>query len=166
MKKEELAYYESQRSNTWWLVPLIIISGFLIYGCIRQLALGKSFGNNPMPDTGLIIVTAFTIVMNILFFFVRLNTVINKEGVYVQMFPFHLKYKFIPWNRIAKTDVRRTHSISIGIHFGFGATSYTMGGNKILRLTLKNNKEINIGTRKTEELAEFLSKLDAEREQK
>ena len=164
--KEELVFHECQHSKRWWGAPLFIINGLLIYGCVRQLALGKSFGNNPMPDTGLITMTVVMIVIAALFFFVRLNTVINEEGVYVQMFPFHLRFKFIPWNRIAEVDVRRTHSISIGLHYGFGATSYTMGGNKVLRLTLNNNRKIYIGTRRHEELTEFLSKMDAERKQK
>ena len=164
--KEELVFRECQHLKLWWSVPLSIINVLLIYGCIRQLAFGKSFGNNPMPDTGFIIFTVVMVLMNVLFLFARLNTAIDKEGVYVQMFPFHLRFKFIPWERIDKVDVRKTYYISIGLHYGFGATSYTMGGNKVLRLTLNNKKKIDIGTRRREELTEFLSKLDAERKQK
>ncbi|MDR0797059.1 MAG: hypothetical protein LBE79_13585 [Tannerella sp.] len=180
--KEELVFTERQHLRQWWIIALMIpINGIIICRCIMQLGFGKSFGNNPMPDAMHIIVTVITLLVTVLLFFIRLNTVINKEGVYMQMFPFHLRYKFTPWDYISEANVMKFNlmhfggwgmwfkSVNLGghgIHHGIGSTAYTMSGNKVLKLVLHNNKKIYIGTRMPEELKEFLNKLDAERKQK
>jgi len=181
--KEELVFYERQRFTQWWLFVLLISVNILfLYGCIMQIGLGESFGNKPMSDVKLMVITAITMLITVSFFFIRLDTVINKEGVYFRMFPFHPRFKFIPWDNISQVDVRKINPIGelggwgirfklfnfggSGISFGINTQSYTLSGNKVLKLSLINNKSIYIGTQMPDELSEFLFKLDAERKQK
>ena len=184
--KEELEYQESQRFNQWWIILFVMfpINIMFISICIYQLTTGKPVGDNPMPDTELIIVTIlfflFSVILGVVFFFMRLDTVINKDGVYERMFPFQLKFGFTPWDNIMDAEVVKLNRIgrrrrSRGIHHGFREKSYILSGNYVLKLTLKNSKKILIftnnskifiGTQKPEELMEFLEKLNAERNQK
>ena len=181
--KEELIFMERQRFNQWWILALIaIINGIIIFACITQLALGKPLGNNPVSDRALIVITVILLLVTVCFLFVRLDTVINSEGVYYRMFPYHLRFQFKPWEHISEAAVLKVRPVSEfggwgmrfkilnfggqGIHIGFGSKSYTVSGNKTLKLALKNNKKIYIGTRKADELTEFLVRLHAERKQK
>ena len=177
--EEELEFQERQQFNQWrgrWVILLFLsIIGIFIYGCIVQIGMGKPFGNNPMSNTALIIVTiVVTIIIALLmasFYFMRLDTLINEEGVYEQMFPFQFKFGFSPWDYIKEATViekkfRGKYRKGWGIRRGFREKYYTTPGNKVLQLTLKNNKKIYIGTQQPEELTEFLEKLDARREQK
>jgi len=177
--KEELEYQESQRFNQWWVILLIMlpVNVILISMCIYQLTTGNPVGDKPMTDTEFIIVTIlfflFSVILGVVFFFMRLDTVINKDGVYERMFPFQLKFGFTPWDNIMDAVVikknlieKYRHSRGWGMRYGFRKKAYTVSGNKVLQLTLKNNRKIIIGTQIPEALKEFLDKLDAERKQK
>ncbi|MCL2651067.1 MAG: hypothetical protein FWD60_08610 [Candidatus Azobacteroides sp.] len=170
--KEELIFQERQRFNQWWnILLLVLFNGIFIYGCIIQLGMGKPFGNNPMSDTMLIVVTILVALITIAsIFFIRLDTVINEEGVYERMFPLQLRFGFTPWDHVSNVAVKKgllgKFGGGLGIRYGFRKKAYTVSGNNALQLTLKNNKRIYIGTQQPEALIEFLDKLDAERKQK
>jgi len=186
--KEGLEFQESQRFNQWWIIPVVMfpINVMFISMCIYQLTTGKPVGDKPMTDTELIIVTIlfflFSVILGVVFFFMRLDTVINEDGVYERMFPFQLNFRFTPWDNIMDAGVMKKNLIEKyrysrgwGIRRGFRKKYYDTGGNYVLKLTLKNNnkiltftsnKKIFIGTQKPEELTEFLEKLNAERNQK
>ena len=166
--KEELVFHERQRFNQWWFLLIFIsINSLFIAGCIIQLGMGKPWGDKPMSDTMLIIFTISSILFSVSFFFIRLDTVIDNDGVYEQMFPLQLKFKFTPWNNILNTRVKKMRFSGWGIRYDAGGeVMYTIFGKYVLELTLNNNKKISIGTQKPDELMEFLDKLDAERKQK
>jgi len=148
---------------------MVVINGLFIYGCIIQLVFKKSFGNNPMDDIALVVVAVSFALFTVSFLFVRLDTVIDKDGVYEQMFPFQLRFQFTPWEYIADASVIKTNPIGKfggwGIKYGFRKKSYTMSGCYVLQLKLNNDKKIFIGTQRPEELADFLNKLNADRKQ-
>ncbi|MDR0231185.1 MAG: hypothetical protein LBI82_03600 [Dysgonamonadaceae bacterium] len=180
--KKELEFYECQHLKRWLAVFfMVVISGSFIYGCILLLVTEmKLWGNNPMSDIMIIVVTVITILVTASFFFLRVDTVINKEGVWVRVFPFRRRFKLTPWDNISEYVVRKKNLI--GDKRGIGVklvrnrvgnriqmvrqTTYNLSGNYVLELTLINNKKISIGTKMPEELTAFLEKLDAERKQK
>ena len=178
--KEELVYHECQRFRQWWFIVLMVcVDSLFIFGCIFQIGFGKSFGNNPLSDLMLSMITVFMLLLSASFFFIRLDTVVNEDGVYERFFPFQLRFKFTHWDHISDASVRKINLISdmglvrfkvlnignAGIRYGIGKKSYTIAGNKALKLTLINNKKIYIGTQRPDELSEFLEKLDAKRKQ-
>jgi len=170
--KEEPVFYERQRfSQSWSILILIVVNALFVYGCIIQLGMGKLWGNNPMDNTILIIVTAFLTLLTVSFFFIHLDTVVNKEGVYIKIFPFSWKYKFFTWDIISKSHVRKYNPIleygGWGIKYGRGIrryrinnVAYSVSGNRGLQLELTNGKRVLIGTRKPVELEEVLKKLN------
>ena len=112
------------------------------------------------------------------FLFFRVDMVIDKEGVWVRVFPFHRRFKLTPWEQISEAVVRKQTGYKFGIStkltpkiIGTGirmisCKTYNLSGKMILQLILNNNNIIRVGTRRPEELTEFLEKLDAERKQK
>jgi len=176
--KEELEFQESQRFNQWWIILIIMLPviGIFLSICIFQISTGKPVGDKPMSDTMLIVTTIllilFTAMLTAVFFYMRLDTVINEEGVYERMYPFQFKFGFTPWDNIMDAVVIKKNLIEKYRYRGWGMRrrfrekSYNTFGNYMLRLTLQNNKKICIGTQMPEELTKFLEKLNAEREQK
>lgn len=164
MRKEPIEFYEVQRMRQWlaWLV-MIVVNAIFIWGCVQQLLLKEPWGDNPMDNIGLIIVTAIMILLTIMMFRTKLHTYINKEGIYIRYFPFHFKYKFLDWNSIETLQVKKYTPFKAG-GCGLRVTSdgtryYTMSGNMCLSLTLKNRRKIAIGTRRPIEMKETLRKL-------
>jgi len=129
--------------------------------------MGHKFGNNPMSDTGLLIVFFAVLLLNIalflLFGFARLTTVIDKMGIEYQFQPFHLSPHLIYWNMIEKYMVIKYDPIKDyggwGIKSNRKGKSYTLSGDKGLLLYLKSGKKILIGTQKDLELKDFLTKI-------
>ena len=178
--KEELEFIECQRFNKWIAIFLFLVINTANIAWISSTDVRELFNNTPILCIMLIIVTILTFLLSISFFFIRVDTVINRDGVWVRAFPFRLRFKFTPWEHISEAIVRKMNLIrdKRGINFklvpsrvgstGFqmiGRTTYNLSGNYVLELTLKNNKKIIIGTQRAEELTAFLEKLNAERKQ-
>ena len=182
--KEELVFQERQYFKRWKAAIFFIflntpfIHVFVIHNGFRE-----QYGDYQASNIVLILITLITFLFSLVFFFVRLDTVIDRDGVYVQMFPVQWKFNFTPWDHIREAGIKKIHSIERG-SFGFlptfkksfvqlGRSGIQMrslmaivSGNKTLQLVMLNNKKKVIGTQRPEELSEFLEKLDAERKQK
>jgi hypothetical protein len=118
-----------------------------------------------MSNVALIIATALTILLTLLFINFRLDTIIKKDGIYVRFFPFHKKFKHYAWDTLTKSFVRQYSAITEyggwGLRLGlFGkGTAFNVSGDKGLQLEFTNNKKLLIGTNKPYELTETLSKI-------
>lgn len=163
---EEILFTERQRFKQWWLWLILLgVNGLFLFGVFKQVIGGQQFGDKPMSNKELLIVTGLTIVSTILFANFRLDTVIKKDGIYVRFFPFHLQFKNYRWEKLTKSFVRQYSPISEyggwGLRFGlFGkGTAYNISGDKGLELEFTNNKKLLIGTNKPEELTETLKKI-------
>ena len=179
--KEELVFQERQYYKKWKAaIFFVIINTPFIIGFITQIVLGKQWGNNPLHNPALLISMLITILFGLIFFFVRLDTVIDKDGVYVQIFPMQWKFNFTPWDRIIKAEVRKAIPLVEGVGGWLPMFKYSIykwklsgfkrksliaivSGNKVLQLDIVNNERIVIGTQSPEELSEFLEKLNAKR---
>ena len=82
----EILFAESQRFRQWWVWVFLAINGIFIYGVVLQVFAGRQFGDNPMSDAGLVIVAVLLILLSFLVLSFRLDTRINKEGIYVRFF--------------------------------------------------------------------------------
>ncbi|NDV46816.1 hypothetical protein D0T49_07120 [Paludibacter sp. 221] len=174
--KNNVEFYERQIRKQWWMYLLLAaINIIFIYGIIRQIFLGKAFGNNPMSDGWLIAATAIMFLFSIITLASRLDTFINSEGIYARYFPFNPKYKFFSWNDISQAYIREYRSgrefggsgvrIKViragGIHFNGREKAYIVSGRYGLQLELKNRKKILIGTQRPDEIKEVLKKLQS-----
>ena len=180
--KEELVFFERQYFKRWLAIVLSLFMCLplpVIY--IVLFVTNKSGGQHLTFHIIFLVAALITVLIAAFMFLMRLDTVINKEGVYYRMFPFHRGYKFKSWEMISEAEVAiispfgkkkgrgaryKIMNMQGGIHYGLRAKSYMIAGNIALVLTLINNRKIYIGTRRFEEMSEFLKKLHAERKQK
>ena len=163
--KEKVIFYEQQRfSQSWAILILVLVDVLFIFSMVRSWS-----DNNSTSNTILIITAALIMLLTAGFFFVRFDTVINNEGVYIKLFPFSLKYKCIPWDTVSKSYVRKYKPLweygGWGIRQrwqirGRRSIAYSVSGNKGLQLELTNGRRILIGTHKPLELEEVLRKLN------
>jgi len=162
----EILFSETQRFKQWWLwLILLVVNGIFLLGVWQQVIGGQVFGDNPMGNTGLIIVTGLVLLLTALFAAFRLDTQIRKDGIYVRFFPFHLSYRHYSWDSLTKSYIRQYSAITeyggwglrLG-YFGRGA-AYNISGDTGLQLEFSNHKKLLIGTDKPAELTEILTKL-------
>jgi hypothetical protein len=87
-------YTEKQKLTQWWIwIILLGINCFFLYGIYRQIIMKEIFGDNPMSDAELFLVYTFLLVITLFFVIMRLETKIDKEGIYVRLFPLHINFK-------------------------------------------------------------------------
>ena len=164
---DEILFSETQRFKQWWLWALLAgVNGMLIFGVVKQVVLGKPFGDKPASDAELMIISGLMFLLTYLFTLLRLETRIKKDGIYFRFFPFHIPYRYHAWDNLRKCYIRKYSPIlefgGWGLRFGtFGkGTAFNVSGNMGLQLQLDNNKKILIGTRKPGEIAEVLKKIN------
>lgn len=126
--------------------------------------MGQPFGDKPMNNTGLLISTAFTILLTYMFFSFRLQTLIKTDGIYVRFFPLHLRFKHYSWNSISKAYIRQYAPIKEyggwGLRSGNMGTAFNVSGNQGLQLEFTSNKKILIGTGNPDELKKVLQQME------
>lgn len=163
---KEILFRETQKFRQWWLWLILMgINGLFLFGVFMQVIGEQKFGDKPMSDSQLIIATIFTIILTLLFASIRLETIIKNDGIYVQFFPLHLKFKHYSWERLTKSYIRQYSAISeyggwglrIGI-FGKG-NAYNVSGDDGLQLEFIDNKRLLIGTNKPDDLTQLLQKI-------
>lgn len=165
MKNNNL-FTETQKFKQWWLWLILLgINGLFLFGVFKQVVIGQQFGDKPMSNAGIVIITTFTILLTLLFVSFRLETKIKNDGIYVRFFPFQLKFKHHSWDTLTKAFVRQYSPLTEyggwGLRLGlFGkGTAYNVSGDKGLQLEFVNNKKLLIGTNKPTELTETLNKI-------
>lgn len=152
-------FKETQRFTQWWLwVILIAFDLFAVYLIYSHFVIDKPIGDHPLPSWGVLLYVVFTFALFALFVTMRLETTINRSGIYINFFP--LISKHIPWESIASAEM-----VDYGFVGGWGirlgtkyGTVYNVKGNLGLALRLKTGKKLCIGTQKAEELKRVIEK--------
>ena len=153
----ETEFKETQRFSQWWLWLLLLsILIYEYYGTYKQIYMGEAFGDNPMPDSSLMITVVVVTAVVLLFLFVKLTTTIDASGIKMYFFPFTKKK--ISWDEVKNVTV-----LNYGFVGGWGVrlwtkygTVYNIKGNKGLFVELKNGNKFLIGTQKEEQLAKVI----------
>ena len=155
----KIEFKEEQNFRQWWLWIILIGLGILpIYGIYKQLILGEAFGDNPMPDFGLIVLAIFMFGIMALFWFMELKTEIDQKELRMKFIPFVKKtaqWKDVKSAKILNYGFAGGWGIRIGTKYG---TIYNTKGNKGLAIELKSGKKFLIGTQKEAELTKVLKK--------
>jgi hypothetical protein len=167
LMNKKILFHETQRFNFWWIwLPLLLVVSYAFYGIARQLLTGEKFGDKPPSDGGVIILACILLLVLALFRFMKLETIITEEGIYVQLFPFHLRHRFISWERIRKCSVRSYKPLmeygGWGLRYGLGGWAYNVAGNIGLQIEYDSNKRLLIGTQKPKELVVALEQNSSE----
>ena len=160
------AYYkEIQKFTQTWLWALLGVSlipsvGFITYGFLSQLLTGIPWGDKPMSDVGLTILTVsiWVIMGGILAMFIsaELQFEIKDKAIYYRFTILSPKLKRIGMEDLESWEVRRFGFFEFG---GYGVrhklnktTAFIVKGRMGLELKLKEGKTIMIGTQKPEEV--------------
>ena len=171
---EKSHFKEEQKFDQLWFrliillswIPVIVIFAVGIY---QQFVLKKPWGNNPMSDNGLILLTLFIFMImggtTWLTFSLKLITEVTDEGIRYSFPPLIPKTKTIPKALIAEYQVRKYSPI--GEYGGWGLKSggfgrgkaYNVKGSMGLQLTLQDNKKILFGTQRPEALKAAMDKM-------
>ncbi len=161
-----ILFTERQKFKQWWIwLILLSVNGILIVGVFKQVIGGQQFGDKPMGNKELLIVTGLLLLLTLLFYILRLDTIIKQDGIYIRFFPFHIKFKYFGWDRMTKSYVRQYSPLTEyggwGLRLGlFGkGTAFNVSGDKGLQLEFTDNKKLLIGTNKQDELTETLNKI-------
>lgn len=161
---DNIIYKERQHfRNPFVLILLLAIVGMSIWALIQQVFLGKPFGQNPAPDSLVILFSMLPLIFFLFFIFMHLDSSIDAECITVRLSPFGSRK--IAWEDIEKAYIRNYKPIleygGWGIRYGLGnkGMAYTVGGYQGLQLELKNGKKVLIGTKKANELTEFLKRM-------
>jgi hypothetical protein len=155
--EDQSLFYEKQRFTQWWLWAFfLVMNGLFMYGSFQQLVVGVTFGDNPMNNAGLLIVTLFFIVFTVFFWLQAMETKVDASGIHLKFFPYHRTWKFYPWEDIAGCEVKKYSPVFDYGGWGLRNGAYNVSGNKGLLLQFKNGPKLMIGTQKPEALRTVL----------
>jgi len=154
----ESEFKEKQKFTQWWLWLFLIGLGlFQVYGLFKQLVKGENFGDKPMSDIGLIIFTILPFGIIFLFWYLKLETIIDQKEIRIKFTP--LVKKTFRWEDIKSATVLNYKFVGYGIRlFTSYGTVYNTKGNTGLAIELKSGEKILIGTQKGGELTQIIEK--------
>lgn len=151
----KLSITESQKFDSLWffvILALVSVINLIIYVYMKETDL-----------TALVATYAMTIVGGLIFFFFRLDTRYDQNGIEYKFFPFHFKWHSIPWYEVKEAYIRKYKPLmeygGWGIRYSKHGKAYTTRGNTGLQLKLKNGKSLLIGTQKPDEITYMIDKL-------
>ena len=171
----EVLFTERQRFRQWWLwLILLSINGFFLFTLFQSfLAVeraggfsdGFSWSESPMNEPSLWIAAAVTTCLTLFFAFLRLDTTIKKDGIYVRFFPFHRNSRFYSWDTLTKSFIRQYSPIAEfggwGLRLGgLGKVkAYNIAGDMGLQLEFSNHSKLLIGTNKPKEMEKAIASI-------
>ena len=134
-------FKEKQKFTQWWLwLFLIGIGLFQVYGLFRQLIKGEDFGDKPMSDIGLIMFALLPFGLLFLFWYMKLETVIDQKEIRIKFSP--LVNKSFKWENVKSATVLNYKFVGYGIRlFTSYGTVYNTKGNIGLAIELKNGEK-------------------------
>lgn len=164
---DEALLTEQQRFKQIWLwIILFVVNIPLLIRIFRRVIKNQSFTAQHTSSSEFLTAGCLGLIVIVLFLFVRMDTVLKKDGIYVRFFPFHQNYRKYLWKEIAKVSVREYNPIrdfgGWGMReelFGKGK-AYNVAGNKGIQLVFKDGSTLLIGTNKVNEVKELLAKMD------
>ena len=165
-----MSFEEEQRFKQRWLWAMLIVlaaSGFSIfgYGLIEQLVFKRPWGDRPVSDGVLVLVSIgvvlFVSLMLYLFSTFKLITRVDAAGITIRFYP--LRSKLISFAEIASCEARTYKPLAEyggwGIKYGPGGRAYNISGDRGAQLVMKDGKRLLIGSQRADELASVIKQF-------
>jgi hypothetical protein len=137
------------RSNS---IALLGIPGMVVVPILGLINLNNGKGDWMSLIIISLIIVIFIILLMLSFLYVR----IEKEGIIVRFFPFHLKPKVYLWSDIESLEVRKYKPLREFGGWGIKGTKsnkvFNISGDKGLQITFKSGKKLLIGTAEPQKL--------------
>lgn len=173
MNKPYFEEFQSFRQTRWIWYILIIFTLLLVlpvlYGVYGQFAMGIPWGDKPMKDSELIVISMLSLagfgLVTFVLLSVKLVTRIDQEGIHYRFVPQKSKWSRIHKDDIVEFEVRKNLNFfasgGVGYHKNFfrKTTSMTIRGSAHLWLRLRNNTKLIIGTQDPENLERSMRRL-------
>ena len=141
MKYEERQYFRQP-----WLISLFAFL-FLVnlYALLQQIIMAHPVGGNPAPDWVVLLSFCFFLLLFVLLFTAHLDLKIDKQGISFRYFPFVLRWKTYRWEEIEELELKKIRPLRDMGGWGIrlvagGGIAFTVSGNKVLKVLLKNGK--------------------------
>jgi hypothetical protein len=163
----EPLFRETQQFRQRWLWWLLLPSNLLViaifgYGLYQQLILGQPWGERPLSDIALIIVSLLSIGLSLavsyLFQQMKLITEVRSDGLYLRFFP--LRARLIDFSNISHCAQRIYQPIKEyggwGIRYSRQGKAYNISGNDGVQLEFQQGKPLLIGSQRAGELEQAI----------
>jgi len=162
----DVIFREVQRFASWlrWAVALsMAVAVAFDVLALRQESLQQP-PRTPQIISLIIVGVLLPIAIALLFWLLKLQTEVRRDGLYVRFFPFHIRFKKFTAEDLSEHYARTYRPIreygGWGIRCGWrGGRAYNVSGNKGVQLVLKNGKRLLVGSQKAEELADAIGSL-------
>ena len=165
MNTSYTVFREVQRFRQWWVWLLVLfVAGLAWYGGIQQIVLKKPFGNNPAPDSVMIVIWAiFGVLLPALFLSLKLVTDVRSDSLYVRLYPLQFHMHKISYAEIKTYEIRTYSAMKeyggYGIRYGAKGKAYNVRGNKGIQFEFIDGKHLLIGTQRPEEFRQALESV-------
>jgi len=159
-----VTFSEVQRFRQRWLWILLGASTLAVlavfgHGLIEQLAFGRPWGNRPVADGTLILISILALLfmagMLSLFAILQLITVVDGSGIHLRFRPFRMR--LIAFGEIAECASRRYRPLAEyggwGLKYGRRGWAWNISGDQGVQLVLKSGQRLLIGSQRADELA-------------
>jgi hypothetical protein len=163
-------YFEERQTFTQWWLWLIVgattigINVLFIQATVQQLILGVPWGNKPMTDESLVILSVVVLTastgLSLLFFISVMEVRIDKRS---------LEYRYLPlirnWRRIERESIRgfkqrRSYLAGYGVKRSIDGTRIlSVKGAEGIELTLDGGSRIFFGTQQPDEFISAMKKM-------
>ncbi len=164
---EKILFSEEQKITQWWKWLSVIILPFIFLPMVYKYFLYAETIKTGLFGTIVFwILAVVSVILPILYIFIKLETQIKEDGIYVRFYPIHIKFKHYKWSDLDRVYLRDYSPIMeyggwglIFNNLGNG-TAYSIAGKQGLQLEFLNGKKLLIGTQKAEELKKAIEKWE------
>ncbi|MDF2668923.1 MAG: hypothetical protein K0R67_1229 [Paenibacillus sp.] len=152
---KEILYKEIQRLPKWtWI--FFLLPAFLFWGIAYvQIILGKTVGNNPMSDTGVVIMALlFGILLPALLLYMKAGIVVTRQEIIISLLPiFRKKISLDAISDIKMVGIKPIQEFGgWGIRWNGKKSGLILSGDKGIEIHFKNANPFVISTKNAEQL--------------
>jgi hypothetical protein len=158
----KILFKEEQQFRQWWQIVLRLVATvpamiICIYTLYQQNVAGVQVGDGWAPNAILIMAIVGLGIGLWVTFSIKLEVMIDQDGIHYRFFPLIRKDKLISKEEIQRFEIRKYSAAfnygGRGYRNGFGhkwGKAYTIEGNSGLQLYLTNGKKILFGTQRSQ----------------
>lgn len=139
---------------------------FSFYGLWQQTVNHVQVGNKATPDYAYVITIVFLTIALWVFYRMKLEVSIEKDGIHYRFFPQVYKYKIISKAEIERYEIRKYSPIidygGWGLRRGFGrkwGRGLIVDGNMGLQIYLANGKKILFSTQRSQAIMHAMEEM-------